>query len=288
MPKQRFPAGRCQYDVRWHELLDCSVILRSSRIRAALQHPSRTTTRRVEMNSTAPQCNTLLPQALKSLLALVGVAALAAISSCRKRSTMPLAAGLPALPVAAPPQRRTPPTADRAVETPLEREQRAVAEYIAKRYRIADDAAAHFVVHRLPRRRAASPRRAADPRGDGDRVALQPGGRERDGREGPDAGDPASTTRRSCSTHGGEQALLEPEVNIRSAPRSCASTSAASATPRPRCRCTPARSTSRPRSTPTRCSPRKPRLDALRFKARKQQKRAIRLAASSRSSMLRV
>jgi soluble lytic murein transglycosylase-like protein len=31
------------------------------------------------------------------------------------------------------------------VETPLEREQRTVAEYIAKRYRIADAAATHFV-----------------------------------------------------------------------------------------------------------------------------------------------
>ena len=32
-----------------------------------------------------------------------------------------------------------------SVETPLEREQRVVTEYIAKRYRIADAAAAHFV-----------------------------------------------------------------------------------------------------------------------------------------------
>ena len=83
-------------------------------------------------------------QALKSLLALVGLAALTAYLVLPERPTMPLAAALPSFAPVAP--------AAAAVDLPmpvadavLQREQEAVAEYIAKRYRIADDAAAHFV-----------------------------------------------------------------------------------------------------------------------------------------------
>jgi soluble lytic murein transglycosylase-like protein len=82
-------------------------------------------------------------QALKSLLALVGLAALAAYYVLPERPTMPLAAGLSSLAsVAAAPAPDLPTT---VAATALEREQDAVAEYIAKRYRIADHAAAHFV-----------------------------------------------------------------------------------------------------------------------------------------------
>lgn len=83
-------------------------------------------------------------QALKSLLALVGLAALSAYFVVPERPTLPLAAALPTFAPVAP--------AAAAAEVPkpvvddvLQREQEAVAEYIAKRYRIADNVAAHFV-----------------------------------------------------------------------------------------------------------------------------------------------
>jgi len=89
-------------------------------------------------------------QALKSLLALVGVAALSAYFVLPERPTMPLAAGLPSFAPVAP--AAATPAADPAGALPtaladaaLERERDAVAEYIARRYRIADNAAAHFV-----------------------------------------------------------------------------------------------------------------------------------------------
>ena len=134
----------------------------------------------------------------------------------------------------------------------------AVTEFIARRYRVSDDAAAGFVGAAYRAGASCTRRPAADPRGDGDRVALQPGGRELDGRQGPDAGHPEVPPREARTTHGGEQALLDPEVNIQVGTRilreylaPCRRAS------RPRCRCTPAPSTSRPRSTPARCSRRR-------------------------------
>ena len=85
-------------------------------------------------------------EALKSLLALVGVAGLAVFL------VLPLIPPLPgaAVPAFAPDAEAASAAEGGsvpvlAVETPLEREQRTVAEYIAKRYRIADAAATHFV-----------------------------------------------------------------------------------------------------------------------------------------------
>ena len=88
-------------------------------------------------------------EALKSLFALVGIAALGVFFVLPLiKLPAPLIAGLPAFTVieaaAAEAAEGALPTAE-VVETPLEREQRAVAESIAKRYRIADAAAAHFV-----------------------------------------------------------------------------------------------------------------------------------------------
>lgn len=80
-------------------------------------------------------------EALKSLLALVGVAGLGAFLVLPLEAPAPVQA-TPAE-IAQPAGEPTVPAA--VVETPLEREQRVVAEYIAKRYRIADDAAGHFV-----------------------------------------------------------------------------------------------------------------------------------------------
>ncbi|HEU5177172.1 MAG TPA: transglycosylase SLT domain-containing protein [Burkholderiales bacterium] len=87
-------------------------------------------------------------EALKSLFALVGIAALGAFLVLPLlKHPAPLMAGLAGL---APIESAAAESAEGAlptavVETPLEREQRSVAEYIAKRYRIADAAAAHFV-----------------------------------------------------------------------------------------------------------------------------------------------
>ncbi|HVJ12974.1 MAG TPA: transglycosylase SLT domain-containing protein [Burkholderiales bacterium] len=84
-------------------------------------------------------------QALKSLLALVGLAALAAYFALPQLPTMPLAAGLPSFAPVAPAAAAAAELPTALAEAALEREQEAVAEYIARRYRIADNAATHFV-----------------------------------------------------------------------------------------------------------------------------------------------
>ncbi len=88
-------------------------------------------------------------EALKSLFALAGIAALVgAFVLPLMGRPVPLMAGLPAsfVPIEAAGAAEIDGALPAAVvETPLEREQRAVAESIAKRYRIADAAATHFV-----------------------------------------------------------------------------------------------------------------------------------------------
>jgi len=88
-------------------------------------------------------------EALKSLFALAGIAALVgAFVLPLMGRPVPLMAGLPAsfVPIEAAAAEEIDGALPAAVvETPLEREQRAVAESIAKRYRIADAAATHFV-----------------------------------------------------------------------------------------------------------------------------------------------
>ncbi len=86
--------------------------------------------------------------ALRSLFALLGLAAVAAFFLAPAQRPQASAAALaafvaepPAVPADAAEGTGIAPVAD----TPAEREQRAVSEYIAKRYRIADAAAAHFV-----------------------------------------------------------------------------------------------------------------------------------------------
>lgn len=146
-------------------------------------------------------------EALKSLLALGGVAALGAFL------VLPLEAPAPAQ--AMPAEIAQPagkPTAA-VVETPLEREQRVVAEYIAKRYRIADDAAGHFV---------AVAYRAADLHRLDALLILAVMAIE--SRYNPVAESVmgakglmqviAKYHPEKLSDHGGEQALLEPEINI--------------------------------------------------------------------------
>ncbi|MGH8725509.1 MAG: transglycosylase SLT domain-containing protein [Burkholderiales bacterium] len=86
--------------------------------------------------------------ALKSLFALFGLAAVAAFflppAKQPEASAASLARFVAEPPVAAVAAAEGPGTAQVA-DAPAEREQRAVGEFIAKRYRIADAAAAHFV-----------------------------------------------------------------------------------------------------------------------------------------------
>jgi soluble lytic murein transglycosylase-like protein len=164
----------------------------------------------VEMNSLLLNASRAF-EALKSLLALVGVAGLAMFL------ILPLTPPVPGAGVSA--------FADEAsaaeggsvpvlaVETPLEREQRTVAEYIAKRYRIADAAAGHFV---------AVAYRAADQHRLDALLILAVMAIE--SRYNPVAESVmgakglmqviAKYHPEKLSDHGGEQALLEPEVNI--------------------------------------------------------------------------
>jgi soluble lytic murein transglycosylase-like protein len=159
----------------------------------------------VQMNSLLLNASRAF-EALKSLLALAGVAALAIYL------VLPLNAALPGQAAeASAAEGGSAPVL--AVETPLEREQRTVAEYIAKRYRIADAAAAHFV---------AVAYRAADQHRLDALLILAVMAIE--SRYNPVAESVmgakglmqviAKYHPEKLSDHGGEHALLEPEVNI--------------------------------------------------------------------------
>jgi len=152
-------------------------------------------------------------QALKSLLALVGVAALAIFLILPLSAPLPgaeVSAFLPAAEASAAEGGSVPVV---AVETPLEREQRTVAEYIAKRYRIADAAAGHFVavayraaeLHRLDALLILAVM-AIESRYNpvAESVVGAKGLMQVIAKYHPE----------KLSDHGGEQALLEPEVNI--------------------------------------------------------------------------
>ena len=153
--------------------------------------------------------------ALKDLLALTGLAALAGFLLLPLRE--PMEKALPALPAlvidqvvaASPSARPVQPVAD----TPLAREQQAVSEFIAKRYRIADDAAAGFV---------ATAYRAADQHRLDPLLILAVMAIE--SRYNPVAESVmgarglmqviAKYHPEKLEAHGGEQALLEPDINI--------------------------------------------------------------------------
>ena len=152
--------------------------------------------------------------ALKDLFALAGVAAVFAFLLLPLRepvekalpSVLPAIEALVMMPLAAEPIQ---PVAD----APLEREQQAVAEYIAKRYRVADDAIAGFVAMAY---RAGEEYRV-DPLLILAVMAIE-------SRYNPVAESVmgarglmqviAKYHPEKLSDHGGEQALLEPEVNI--------------------------------------------------------------------------
>ena len=152
-------------------------------------------------------------QALKSLLALVGLAALAAYIVVPQLPTMPLAAGLPSFAPVAPAAAAAAELPTALADAALEREQEAVAEYIARRYRIADNAATHFV--------AIAYRAAEQHRLD---ALLVLAVMAIESRYNPVAESVMGAKglmqvipkyhQEKLFEHGGDQALLEPEVNI--------------------------------------------------------------------------
>ena len=152
-------------------------------------------------------------EALKSLLALLGVTALAGFLILPLNAPHPGVAVPDFVPAAEASAAEGGSVPVLVAETPLEREQRTVAEYIAKRYRIADAAANHFV---------AVAYRAADQHRLDALLILAVMAIE--SRYNPVAESVmgakglmqviAKYHPEKLSDHGGEQALLEPEVNI--------------------------------------------------------------------------
>jgi soluble lytic murein transglycosylase-like protein len=150
--------------------------------------------------------------AVKDLFALAGVAAVFAFLLLPLRE--PVENVLPALPSLVIDQLVAAPVATPVSDSPLVREQQAVAEYIAKRYRVAEDAIARFVA-----------------------IAYQAGEQHRvdpllilavmaiESRYNPVAESVVGARGlmqvipkyhpEKLDQHGGEEVLLEPEVNIK-------------------------------------------------------------------------
>ena len=155
--------------------------------------------------------------ALRELLALVGLAAIAAFLVLHLRG--PVEKALPALPAlvtdpfGAAPALAAGPIQARVAETPREREQQLVTEYIAKRYRVAEDAIAGFVATAY---RAADQHRL-DPLLILAVMAIEsrynPVAESTMGAKGLMQVIPRYHQEKLVD-HGGDQALLDPEVNI--------------------------------------------------------------------------
>ncbi len=153
--------------------------------------------------------------ALKGGLALVGLAALAAffVLPIRPDYAVPSPFSLAPDPFGENPTVAAGPIQARAVETPLEREQRAVTEYIAKRYRVADSAVAGFVAAAY----RAGEQYSVDPLLILAVMAVEsrynPVAESTVGAKGLMQVIPKFHLEKLMD-HGGEHALLEPEVNI--------------------------------------------------------------------------
>ena len=153
--------------------------------------------------------------ALKGTLALVGLAALAAffVLPLRPDSLLPQLTALAADPFSSSPTSSAGPIQASAIETAAEREQRALAEYIARRYRIAEAAAGHFVSIAY----RAGAQHAVDPLLILAVMAIEsrynPVAESFMGAKGLMQVIPKYHQEKLLD-HGGEQALLEPEVNI--------------------------------------------------------------------------
>ena len=153
--------------------------------------------------------------ALKGGLALVGLAALAAffVLPVRPESVLPNLFSLAADSFGENPTVAAGPIQARTIETPLEREQRAVTEYIAKRYRVADTAVAGFVAAAY----RAGEQYSVDPLLVLAVMAVEsrynPVAESTVGAKGLMQVIPKFHLEKLMD-HGGERALLEPEVNI--------------------------------------------------------------------------
>jgi soluble lytic murein transglycosylase-like protein len=150
--------------------------------------------------------------ALKELFALVGVAAIFVFLLLPLRT--PVEKALPALPSLVIDQLVAAPVQPAGVtEVPLNREQQAVAEFIAKRYRVAEDAAAGFVVIAY----RAGEQHRVDPLLILAVMAIEsrynPVAESVMGARGLMQVIPKYHPEK-LEPHGGELALLEPEVNI--------------------------------------------------------------------------
>jgi soluble lytic murein transglycosylase-like protein len=157
--------------------------------------------------------------ALRDLLALTGVAAICAFLLI----PLPLERALPALPalpslvidqlVAGPARKETDTETNKVADTPLYREQQAVAEYISKRYRVAEDAIAQFVAIAY----RAGEQHRVDPLLILAVMAIEsrynPVAESVVGARGLMQVIPKYHPEK-LDAHGGEEVLLEPEVNI--------------------------------------------------------------------------
>ena len=153
--------------------------------------------------------------ALKSTLALVGMAALAAffVLPLRPGALLPNLTSFAADAFSLGATSAAGPIQASVAETPAEREQRAVSESIAKRYRIAEAAAGHFVSIAY----RAGTQHAVDPLLILAVMAIEsrynPVAESVMGAKGLMQVIPRFHQEKLID-HGGEQALLEPEVNI--------------------------------------------------------------------------
>jgi soluble lytic murein transglycosylase-like protein len=153
--------------------------------------------------------------ALRDLLALTGAAAILAFLAFPLREPVEkvLPIVLPSLPSVVMDQLAAAPAATKVADSLLDREQQAVAEFIAKRYRIADDAAAGFVATAYK----AGDQHRVDPLLILAVMAIEsrynPVAESVMGARGLMQIIPRYHPEK-LEPHGGEQVLLEPEVNI--------------------------------------------------------------------------
>lgn len=151
--------------------------------------------------------------ASRAVLALVGIAALCGMALPQGRDTLTRHLAFVGDPFGAPATVAEGPIQASLVETPLEREQRAVTEFIAKRYRVSDTAVAGFVTAAY----RAGGQYSVDPLLVLAVMAIEsrynPVAESSMGARGLMQVIPKYHLEKLLD-HGGEHALLEPDVNI--------------------------------------------------------------------------